>query len=167
MNLRFLPGSPWLQCALLLLMSWSAHAQNAPASVPALINPKDVFADIPREVMKDLKPGSAGLPAAFEQADKQIKASLKDKPGTFQIKVRKIEELKNGYAIVSVLDEVRIGGMTFPVEYTIMPDPSQNALVAKLKPGNRIKASGNVYAMLLYPRQPMLRLEMYQAVLVK
>ncbi len=155
-----------LHSVMLALVTTALHAQTpSAAGADSLIDPKDALVGIPRDVLRDLKPGSAKTAAAIAIADKQARNNITEKLGSFQFKVKKTEPLNGAYAITSVSDEVRVGGTQIPFEYTVMLDPSQNSLVGKIKPGDKVKASGKAFASYLAGSKPILRLELYKAVL--
>jgi len=144
-----------------------SQTSNTPTS-PVIIDPKTALDGLSKEVFRDLKKDSSKNSPALKLADEKAKANLEGKTGAIEFKVKYMGEQAGMQSFSSPEDEIRIGGLAFSLELHVLLDPSQKAAADKIKVGSRLKASGQMYAYVMYGgTKPVLKIEFAKAVLIK
>jgi hypothetical protein len=104
------------------------------------------------DVMKELRLHRTGEPypkAALDKANQQLEAYGKGKTGTFSLIVSEIRESSgNNIVIMSKATNERLFGKSVDVVQGFIFEDSQKPQVAKIKPGDRITATGVPWANL-------------------
>jgi hypothetical protein len=115
-----------------------------------ITDPKVALADIPRDVMKDIRPGNREAIDAVGKATAQVRKNVEGKPGKFTMTVTALEKFQrkdtpdvNRTRIRSNNSMVREGGATFRVYLlATVADDAEKEKLAKIKPGGKVTVSG-------------------------
>jgi hypothetical protein len=157
--------------SFVVILGWPVKSQGqAPASAvtPAVVDPKKALDGLPQDVLRDLKKDASKGSPALKLADEKAKSNLEGKLGTIEIKVKETGDQAGMLTLMAPEDEIRIGGTAFMLELYILLDPSQRATGEMIKAGSRVKATGTIYAYVMYGgTKPVLKLEFAKAVLIK
>jgi hypothetical protein len=150
-------------CFSLLAVVWmigagSSFSAAAQPAAPAEITGFDqVLADVPRNVLADLRPQSRKLTEAMFQATEQVKKNVKDKMGRFKIRVRNVEKFatvnppgKVRFRVYAEAEKVRDGGAAFNAFVVSVVDMDQNDKAAKLKKGDNVTVTGKIVSGHVY-----------------
>jgi hypothetical protein len=158
-----------------------ASKKDAPKSAEAakggdITDPKLALADIPRDAMKDLRPGSRGAEAAAVKATAQVRKNVEGKTGKFEIMVTRMEKLQrkdtpdvNRTRLLSTNGTLREGGTTFKVIITgTLVDSDEKEKLPRIKEGSKVTITGTINnGQITMPRNELeLHIDMMDAKLV-
>jgi hypothetical protein len=117
-----------------------------------ITDPKDALAEIPRDVLKDLRPGNREAIDAVGKATAQVRKNVEKKAAKFTMTVTALEKFQrkdtpevNRTRIKSTNTTVREGGATFRVYIlATVADDAEKEKLAKIKEGGRVTVSGMI-----------------------
>lgn len=140
--------------ALVLGISLPATAQTAPkgGAAPGVITtPAELLAGLPREVIKDLRPGSRDILDATAKATTAIRKNIEGKTASFKMTLRSVEKFQRReepdvtrYRLLGTITKLREAGIMFDVHLMSVPEASENAKLEKLGPGSKVTVTGKI-----------------------
>lgn len=139
-----------------LLMSLGAAlkalAQETPKGAPSgdvFKDPAALLEQLPKEIAKDMRPGSRTLQEAIAKANPILSPKVKDKPCEIEAIVSSVEKrfepgstTVTGYFVSTQYQKVRAAGAVFYCYYSLAFDKSASEKVAKMRRGEKIRAIG-------------------------
>jgi hypothetical protein len=134
---------------VLTLASLPCLQAQVPAPV-AFTDPAAVLAGVPREVFRDLRPGSDKMMEAAGQASKKA-AESEGKQATFKITIGTVDPFQAAeaptvtrYKIISRVESIRVSGASLNVHILAVLSVEEHSKVAKLKRGDKITITGRI-----------------------
>ncbi len=138
-----------LLLSLSLALGFSAAAEDA--SKGTITNPADALAGIPRDVLKDLRPGSKTQSDACTKATAVTRKNVEGKTGTFKMTLKSVDKFQareapdvTRFKLVGVVTKVRESGVMFDVHLMAVPDVTEEAKIAKLSAGSKVTVTGKI-----------------------
>ena len=129
-------------------LSFSAVAEDASKSIT---NPADALAGIPRDVLKDLRPGSKTQSDACTKATAITRKNVEGKTAIFKMTLKSVDKFQareapdvTRFRLVGVVTKVRESGVMFDVHLMAVPDVTEEAKIAKLTAGSKITVTGKI-----------------------
>lgn len=156
---KYLPTS---LCAALVFLGIQAssigqEAEKKPVS-NTLKDPVVLLDAVPKELMKDMRPGSRGMQEAIAKASPMISDKARDLPCELEGLVSQVDKrfepgttTMMGYSVMTRSEKIRAGGATFYSYYNILFDKGESEKVAKLRRGEKIKIAGTTTGAGLMP----------------
>jgi len=137
-----------LLLSLALSLGISATAEDASKNIA---NPADVLTGIPRDVLKDLRPGTKAMSDACTKATAAIRKNVEGKTASFKMTLKSVNKFQareapdvTRYKLVGVVSKMRESGVMFDVHLMAVPDVSEEAKIAKLSAGSKITVTGMI-----------------------
>lgn len=112
------------------------------------LDPKTILEAIPKELLKDISGNPAKRKEAIDAASQKLQEKYRDKAGSLSFRVRNTNKSNGRYYAHAEQERVRVSGTNFIVYFNINLDESENEKAAKIKPGDKITASGKTYVSL-------------------
>lgn len=135
----------------LLALSFS-FAVCLQASGKDFTKPDDVLDGVSKEVLKELRQWKKGTPFpadVVKQADEQMQNHCKGKTGTFRFVVDSVETNEQGtIELSSKAVNERAQGMIMSVTYIVLLAAEEKEKASRIKPGDRIVATGTPWGAL-------------------
>lgn len=128
----------------MLLSLVTAHAADAPGE----LDPKKILEAIPKELLKDISGNPAKRKEAIDAASQKLAEKYRDQAGSLTIRVRNTTKSDGRYSAHAEQEGVRVSGTHFTVHFNISLNEGENEKAAKIKPGNKITASGKTHVSL-------------------
>jgi hypothetical protein len=135
-------------------------AEPAPAEKGGITDVKQALADIPRDVMKDLRYGSRTMEDAATKATAVARKNVEGKTASLKMTVQFVEKFqrKDTPDVTSIRlrqsnDTVREGGVTFTVFLMTVLDESEKEKAAKLDKGSKVTITGKISNAVILPRK--------------
>jgi hypothetical protein len=134
---------------LLAVLGMLVSPVTAPAAdAPGELDPKKILEAIPKELLKDISGNPAKRKEAIDAASQKLQEKYRDQAATIAIRVRNTNKSNGRYYAHAEQERVRVSGTNFTVYFNINLDESENEKAAKIKPGDKITASGKAYVSL-------------------
>ncbi|MBV6499886.1 MAG: hypothetical protein CJBNEKGG_02350 [Prosthecobacter sp.] len=128
----------------MLLSFVTVHAADAPGE----LDPKKILEAIPKELLKDISGNPAKRKEAIDAASQKLQEKYRDQASSLTIRVRNTNKSNGRYYAHAEQERVRVSGTNFTVHFNINLDESENEKAARIKPGDKITASGRAYVSL-------------------
>lgn len=128
----------------MLISPVSAHA----ADTPGELDPKKILEGIPKELLKDISGNPAKRKEAVDAASQKLQEKYRDQASSLTFRVRNTNKSNGRYYAHAEEERVRVSGTNFTVHFNINLDESENEKAAKIKPGDKITASGKAFVSL-------------------
>ncbi len=129
----------------------------SPLSAKDITRPEEMMEGVDKNVLKELRANRNGdEPSndALKKADEQLQAYGGGKTGSFRIRVTGVEtDDKGTLLLVSSSAREQVSGLSMEVTHTILLDPSQKEKAGRIKPGDRITATGTPWAALSWSKK--------------
>lgn len=134
---------------LLAVLAMLVSPVTAPAAdAPGELDPKKILEAIPKELLKDIAGNAAKRKEAIDAASQKLVEKYRDQTGSRTIRVRNTDKSNGRYYAYAVRERVRVSGTNFNVFFNINLNESENEKAAKIKPGDKITASGRTFVSL-------------------
>jgi hypothetical protein len=134
---------------LLAVLGMLVSPMTAPAAdAPGELDPKKILEAIPKELLKDISGNPAKRKEAIDAASQKLQEKYRDQSGSITIRVRNTSKSNGRYYAHAEQERVRVSGTNFTVNFNINLVESENEKAAKIKPGDKITASGKAYVSL-------------------
>ena len=134
----------------------NALAQETPKGAPSgdvFKDPAALLEQLPKEIAKDMRPGSRTLQEAVAKANPILLPKVKDKPCEIEAIVSSVEKrfepgstTVTGYFVSTQYQKVRAAGAVFYCYYNLTFDKAESEKVARLRRGEKIRATGTCMA---------------------
>ncbi len=112
------------------------------------LDPKEVLESIPKDLLKQISGNATQRKEAIDAAEQKLREKYRDQTGTLTLRVRNTNKSNGRYYAYSDQERVRLSGTNFSVGFSIYFSEGENEKAAKLKPGDKITASGRIFANL-------------------
>lgn len=122
----------------------TVHAADAPGE----LDPKKILEAIPKELLKDISGNPARRKEAIDAASQKLQEKYRDQTGTLTFRVRNTNKSNGRYYAYAEQERVRVSGTNFSVSHHIYFNEGENEKAAKIKPGDKITASGRSFVSL-------------------
>lgn len=129
-----------------------ALAQETPkgaSSGDAFKDPAALLDQLPKEIAKDMRPGSRNLQEAVAKANPLLSPKVKDKPCEVEAIVSSVDKrfeqgttTVTGYTVFTQYQKIRAAGAVFYCYYAITFDKSEAEKVMRMRRGEKIRATG-------------------------
>ena len=112
------------------------------------LDPKKILESIPKDLLKDISGNPAKRKEAIDAASRKLQEKFREQNGSLSFRVVETNKSNGRYSASAEHERVRIAGTNYEVIYQVYFDESENARTAKIKPGEKITASGAVMVLL-------------------
>lgn len=118
------------------------------ADAPGGMDAKKILETIPKELLKDISGNAIKRKEAIDAADQKLEDKYRDQAGTLSLRICGTNKSNGRYYAFTDSERVRVSGTNFSVSYHIIFSEGESVKAAKLKPGDRITASGKTFVSL-------------------
>lgn len=131
-------------------LALSLSCLSAQEAAGAIKEPLAVLEGLPREVLKDLRPGASKMREAAGEASKKA-AESEGKQASFKIVIGNVDPFQAAeaptvtrYKIGARVETERVSGIPISLHILAVLDIEQHPKVAKLKKGDKITITGRI-----------------------
>lgn len=125
----------------LSLSSSEIHAADASGTLEA----KKILESLPKDLLKDIAGNTNQRKEAIDAASQKLQANYREQTATVRFSIRSTNKSNGRYSAFAESERVRVAGTNFTVSCSVFLDESENEKGAKLKPGDKITASGKAF----------------------
>jgi hypothetical protein len=112
------------------------------------LDPKEVLESIPKDLLKDISGNATKRKESIDAAEQKLREKYRDQTGTLSFRVRNTNKSNGRYYAYAEMERVRASGTNFSVSFSIHFSESENEKAAKIKPGDKITATGRAFVSL-------------------
>lgn len=134
---------------LLLVLGLSFNVlEGRAADAASPLDPKKILEAIPNDLLKDIASNTNKRKEAVDAASQKLQDSYREQTVTVRFSIRSTNKSNGRYSAFAESERVRVAGTNFTVSQSVFLDESENTKGAKLKPGDKITATGKAFVSL-------------------